>query len=424
MSKKFIEEGDFLTDIEKYYEYINKLKGNFSPAIKIQWLNKDNSVQKEITNEYIDMSGTLSVNMNNGTRRTCDIKVNNTNGEFPIDISSVWYNQKIKIWTGLYLDDGTPYYFPQGVFYITSATETNTPTGRTVTFQCSDKWCFLDGSLYGYLDGIYIVPLGTNIYDAITKLLQTSRFTGKNVIDNDEPLENAVDSSSPVLSSYYINKTYTDGDETYKAIETPYEIRMDYGKTYADVLLEFATILGAYIYYDVDGRLTIEPTQDDISDASKPILWTFTPDEQEFLSEDSTHDFQTFYNDVIVVGYILNGHQAIGRAQNTNLSSQTCVQMNGLKTKEPYQDTAYYTDEQCNELAAYYLKQLTIKQRSVTITSSPIYHIRENRLVDCIRPYTYVQEPLLVSGFSIPIGTTGSMTINATSVNEFNFNGV
>lgn len=413
-----------MTDIEKYYEYINKLKGNFSPAIKIQWLNKDGSVQKEITNDYIDMSGTLSVNMNNGSRRTCDIKVDNTNGEFPIDISSVWYNQKIKIWTGLYLDDGTPYYFPQGVFYITSATETNTPTGRTVTFQCTDKWAFLDGSLYGYLDGIYIVPLGTNIYDAITKLLQTSRFTGQNVIESGEPIENAVDSSTPMLSSYYINKTYNDGDTTYNAIETPYEIRMEYGKTYADILLEFATILGAYIYYDVDGRLTIEPTQDDISDASKPILWTFTPDEQEFLSEDSTHDFQTFYNDVIVVGYILNGHQAIGRAQNTNLSSQTCIQMNGLKTKEPYQDTAYYTDEQCNELAAYYLKQLTIKQRSVTITSSPIYHLRENRLVDCIRPYTYVEEPLLVSGFSIPIGTTGSMTINATSVNEFNFNGV
>ena len=413
-----------MTDIEKYYEYINKLKGNFSPAIKIQWLNKDGSVQKEITNDYIDMSGTLSVNMNNGSRRTCDIKVDNTNGEFPIDISSVWYNQKIKIWTGLYLDDGTPYYFPQGVFYITSATETNTPTGRTVTFQCTDKWAFLDGSLYGYLDGIYIVPLGTNIYDAITKLLQTSRFTGQNVIESGEPIENAVDSSAPMLSSYYINKTYNDGDTTYNAIETPYEIRMEYGKTYADILLEFAAILGAYIYYDVDGRLTIEPTQDDISDASKPILWTFTPDEQEFLSEDSTHDFQTFYNDVIVVGYILNGHQAIGRAQNTNLSSQTCIQMNGLKTKEPYQDTAYYTDEQCNELAAYYLKQLTIKQRSVTITSSPIYHLRENRLVDCIRPYTYVEEPLLVSGFSIPIGTTGSMTINATSVNEFNFNGV
>ena len=148
-----------MTDIEKYYEYINKLKGNFSPAIKIQWLNKDGSVQKEITNDYIDMSGTLSVNMNNGSRRTCDIKVDNTNGEFPIDISSVWYNQKIKIWTGLYLDDGTPYYFPQGVFYITSATETNTPTGRTVTFQCTDKWAFLDGSLYGYLDEIYMMRL-------------------------------------------------------------------------------------------------------------------------------------------------------------------------------------------------------------------------------------------------------------------------
>ena len=54
-------------------------------------------------------------------------------------------------------------------------------------------------------------------------------------------------------------------------------------------------MLGAYIYYDVDGRLTIEPTQDDISDMSKPTLWTFTPDEQEFMSETSMHDFTTFY---------------------------------------------------------------------------------------------------------------------------------
>ena len=61
-----------------------------------------------------------------------------------------------------------------------------------------------------------------------------------------------------MFSSYYVDKTYTDSTQdppvTYKSIETPYEIREEYGKTYADILLEFATMLGAYIYYDVDGR--------------------------------------------------------------------------------------------------------------------------------------------------------------------------
>lgn len=409
------------TSTNRYQLYLGKLKGNYKPAVKIEWLNADDTVQTEITNYYIDMSGTLSVNMNNGCRRTCDISLDNSNGQFNITVENIWYGRKIRLWAGVYLDDGTPYYVPQGIFYITSVSEIRNPNQRTITMQCTDKWAFLDGSLWGYLDGIYIVPIGSNIYEAIESLLMTSRYTGENVNDSGEPLTNAVDFVAPMFSSYYLTKTYNDGDTTYKAIETPYEIRMEYGKTYADILLEFATMLGAYIFYNVDGRLTIEPTQDDIVDSTKPVLWTFTPNEQEFMGENSTHDFQTFYNDVIVVGYILNGHQAIGRVSNENLSSQTCVQRNGRKTHEPYQDTAYYTDEQCVELANYYLKQLTIQKRSVTITSSPIYHIRENRLANCVRPYTYIQEPLLVNGFSLPIGTTGSMSISATSVNELTF---
>lgn len=405
----------------KFDQYMAKLKTNYTPAIKIDWLNPDETVQREITNDYIDMSGTLSVNMNNGSRRTCEITVDNTGGKFPIDVSGIWYGQKIKLWMGLYLDDGTPYYFPQGVFYISSATEYNEPSRRVVSLQCVDKWAFLDGSLFGNLEAIFTAPIGANIYELIEDVLLASRYTGENVKLNHEPLINAVDPIQPMFTYYYVNKTYIDGGKRYKAIETPYEIRMEYGKTYADILLELATILGAYIYYDVDGRLTIEPTQDDISDASKPIMWTFTPLEQEFLAEQSQHDFTAWYNDVIVVGYVVNGLQATGRAQNKNPSSPTCIQRNGIKTKEPYQDTTYYTNQQCNELANYYLKRLTIHQRSVTITSAPIYHIRENRLVYCVRPYTMVREPLLVSGMSIPIGTTGTMTINATSVNDLSF---
>lgn len=407
--------------IDKYSQYLDMLKTNYQPAIKIEWINNDGAAYGEITNEYVDMSGTLSVGMENGTRRTADIQIDNSTGEYSVDVYGVWYGKMIKLWMGLYLNDGTPYYIPQGVFYVTSVEENNSPANRTVTMHLVDKWCMLDGTLWGNLEGIYLVPNGSNIYSALTSLLQTSRYTGENVVDNKEPLTNSVDPITPNLSSYYLTKTYEDNGKTYNAIDTPYEIRMEYGKTYSDVLLEFATILGAYIYYDVDGRLTIEPTQDDILDSSKPILWTFTPEEQEFLSEDATHDFSTFYNDIIVIGYTTNGKQAKGRAQNMNTASPTAIPIVGIKTYPPYENTAYWTDEQCNELAEYYLKLQTIAQRSVTISSAPMFHLRENRLVECVRPYTNKKDALLISAIDLPIGTTGTMSITATSVNEFSF---
>ena len=406
---------------DDYSEYLYTLKTNYRPAIKIEWVNNDGSSYGEITNSYVDMSGTVSVSMENGTRRTADIELDNSSGEFSVDVYNLWYGKMVKLWMGVYLSDGSPYYFPQGVFYVNSVEESNTPLQRTVSLHLIDKWCFLDGTMWGNLDGIYIVPIGSNIYDALTKLLKTSRFTGENVDEAGEPQTNAVDPIMPNLSSYYLTKTYKDGETTYNAIDTPYEIRMEYGKTYADILLEFATILGAYIYYDVDGRLTIEPTQDDIVDSSKPILWTFTPNEQEFLSEDSSHDFGTFYNDIIVIGYTTNGKQAKGRAQNKNTASPTSIPIVGIKTYPPYEDATYYTDEQCNELAEYYLKRQTIKQRSVQISSAPMFHLRENRLIECVRPYTMEKEALLISGYDLPIGTTGTMSITATSVNEFSF---
>lgn len=406
---------------DKYSEYLALLKTNYQTAVKLEWVNNDGTAYGEITNDYVDMSGSLSVGMENGTRRTADIELDNSDGKFTVDAYNLWYGRMVKLWIGVYLSDGTPYYFPQGVFYVNIVEEVNSPASRTITLHLVDKWCFLDGTMWGNLDGIYIVPNGSNIYESLTKLLKTSRFTGENVDEKGEPQTNAVDPIKPNLASYYVTKEYEDNGTVWKAINTPYEIRMEYGKTYADILLEYATILGAYIYYDVDGRLTIEPTQDDIIDSSKPILWTFTPTEQEMLSEDATHDFGTFYNDIIVIGYTTNGKQAKGRAQNKNTSSPTAIQVVGIKTYPPYEDVAYYTDDQCNELAQYYLKRQTIKQRSVVISSAPMFHLRENRLIECIRPYTTDKDVLLISGIELPIGTTGTMSITATSVNEFTF---
>ena len=94
---------------DDYSEYLYTLKTNYRPAIKIEWVNNDGSSYGEITNSYVDMSGTVSVSMENGTRRTADIELDNSNGEFSVDVYNLWYGKMVKLWMGVYLSDGSPY---------------------------------------------------------------------------------------------------------------------------------------------------------------------------------------------------------------------------------------------------------------------------------------------------------------------------
>lgn len=97
---------DISDAISNYDEYLNLLKTNFTPAIKIQYINNDGTVQNEISNKYVDMSGTLSIGSENGTRRTADLTFDNSDGYFSIDSNNVWYGKMVKLWMGLYLSDG------------------------------------------------------------------------------------------------------------------------------------------------------------------------------------------------------------------------------------------------------------------------------------------------------------------------------
>ena len=64
----------------RYDEYLQLLKTNFTPAIRLEWLNPDGTAYGELTNQYVDMSGTLTIGMENGTRRTATITLENRAG--------------------------------------------------------------------------------------------------------------------------------------------------------------------------------------------------------------------------------------------------------------------------------------------------------------------------------------------------------
>ena len=51
-------------------------------------------------------------------------------------------------------------------------------------------------------------------------------------------------------------------------LSLPYTYRNDgENGTYADIILEMAEILAAWVGYDANGRLRIDPSSDDIDDA-------------------------------------------------------------------------------------------------------------------------------------------------------------
>ena len=408
-----------MSGINNYSLYLQTLKGEFRKLAKIEFLNPDHSVAFALDNKHTNsrskafiQEGSLTANLQNGKRRVATVHLANLDGEYEYNVNKLWFGQQVRLSMGLTLPNGEDYYIPQGVFYAANPEEILSPSQRMATLNLQDKWAYLDGTLFGRLEGIYEVPLNTNIFTAIQSILSLPKGNGY-----------VVDDVTPVFTNYYNNQTtlLPDGTEISDLL-MPYVYRCDgEGGTYADIILEMNGVLAGWIGYDATGRLRLDPSQDDILDVNKPILWQFTPSEKQFLGATYTVKNTDVFNDIIIEGEALTefGNVA-GRASNYDPASDTNINLIGKKT---YRECAagYASRRQCEDLAVFKLKRQTILQKSITIESSQMFHLQENRLVTVRRldKPGYPTERHLINGFTIPIGETGKMTIQATSVQEF-----
>lgn len=409
--------GDFAQTFEKY---LNALSHPFVKLCRLRFLNPDgstafaldNRVKSRFSSSFI-ADGTLSVNLQNGQRRRANVILSNEDGTFDFDINKIWFGQQVAIDEGLVLPDGSDFYLPQGVFYVEEPSETFMPSQKTIELSLADKWSYLDGSLFGNLDATYQVPVGTNIFEAMASVLAFDRGNGT-VLDNVPPL----------FTEYYNGKTQTLPDgSVVNVIDSPYTLTIDNESgTYADILLGLAQMLNAWIGYDAAGRLRVDASQDDILDTTKPVLFSFSPDEAKFLGATYTVKAKDVYNDVIIVGEALDDNsQAAGRAVNMDPSSDTNIYTSLGRRTVRESASGYYTDTQCVDLAVWRLKRLTVLQKAVSISCGQIFHISENNLVTIRRedkPGAPVERHL-IQGFSRPLAGSGSMTISAVSVNDY-----
>lgn len=400
--------------------YLDTLKkGEYVKLARLEFLQPDGSVAFALDNNPNNrrsgsfiQSGQLTVNLQNGQRRTATVTLANLDDEYEYNVNKIWFGQLVRLSEGLRLPNGQDFYLPQGVFYIREPEEKVLPGEKSVTYHLEDKWSYLDGKLFGNLDGIYEIALGTNIFTAIQSVLNMERGNGR-----------PVDSEKPMFTDYYNSRTTELPDGSVVSdLDLPYTYRNDGdGGTYAAIILEMANVLAALVGYDANGRLRIDPSQDDINDSQKPVQWEFKPDAKHFLGATYTVKNTDVYNDIIVTGESLSGYGYIaGRAQNLDPRSDTNVNIIGKKTLKE-SAAGYYSQKQCENLAAFKLKQQTVLQKSVTIQCAQLFHINENQIVTIRRPDKEgaPMERHLVTGFTRPIAENGAMQINATSVSDF-----
>lgn len=409
-----------LSPSEKWAQYLNVIKGSsFVKLARLDFLQPNGSVSYSLDNNPLNkrsgafiQSGTLTVNLQNGQRRTATVVLSNLDGEYDYSVNKLWFGQQVQLWMGVKLPNGEDFYISQGVFYVKDPEEVFKPGLKQTTLNLVDKWTYLDGTLFGNLDGTYEVPVGSNVFNVIASILLLGRGNGQ-----------VIDSSAPVFTSFYNGKTTTLPDGTTAALtDTPYTYRCDSENgTYADIILEMNTVLAGWIGYDSCGQLRLSPSQDDILDQTKPIQWEFTPKNSTLLGATYSIKNSEVYNDIIIIGESLSEYgQTAGRATNYDPRSDTNANLIGLKTKR-YSQSGYYTQDICESMAVFKLKRQSVLKKSVSIESIQMFHLQENNLVTIQRtdkPGNPVERHLIM-GYSIPIAQDGPMQINCTSVNDF-----
>ena len=385
-----------------FIDYMNALKSHtIHPIARLYFLNSDGTPYREITEDFI-VGGSISVSANDGVRRTASVTLSNEDGQYDELIQrGVLLTQKVKLYAGLRFENGDEYLIPQGVFYINNPVSSYQPASKTLQLNLIDKWSALDGTVTGTLDGIYQINVDDSLLQAISAILQLDRGDG-------QPFDNV----SPLIDPIYLQN-----ESLYKA---PYTLRTEANSTYANILLGINTMLVSSCGYDAEGILRFRDANTTYKEINQPLAYDFFVNSRELHSASYTYNLSDIYNEVKVVGTILEGAQIQGSAVNNSPASAIAVDKIGRRTFW-VNDTKFYTNTQAREYAEYELNRKTALQRSVTFECSPIYHLKENDLITITRSdidKSGVPEIFIVNSFTLPFGSQGNMSVNAVSINE------
>lgn len=382
-----------MQNLNKYFEYISTAVIR-KPVYKIELLNKeDDTLIGEITHAIEDGSGSISISNQDGARRSASFTLNNYQNQWQEYFKYLSIGQRFKVSLG-YDMDGEIIWFPQGVFVYSDPTLQSEGSNKVISISGNDKWSLLDGTAGGILDATFQVEAGTSMGKFINDTLK---------------LDIVKDYVTPNIDSSVFDA------------QTTYDIVHSAGETIADVILEVAANLSCYAYYDENGVFTMRPF--DYDEVLSPV-YEYTYNDINYISATKTLPINKIYNSVLIVSDNMQsgGVPVVAMLDNNDVTDINSV-INGA-TRKVYNVTdniaGIYNQKQADERARYELKKVACMQTNISLTSTPLFHLKENEVVTVTDPYLGCNgERFLISGINFSIGTDSSATLDLVKTTRY-----
>lgn len=372
--------------------------------VKMEILSHYEGAIGEITSDLSSTDGSITINKEQGCRRSCSLSIIDRSGKYiPQKDSSFWYNRKFKIFIGLQVDENI-YWFPQGVFVTKSANS----NGRRLNVEGVDKYGFLDGTLNArmclveYQASVTNSKKGTNIATLIKDTLMLD-------LGNNIPL----DPVEPIIDHIFYNVTLYD------------DIVVDEGGYLGEIFDKIAEMYGANIYYDVNGRLRMERVFNyNLPSWYRHLSPQFELSETEITETDINYTYNyDGVNIITVTTDNTSGEIYSYTAKNENPQSPVNINAIGYKGLDggtyyiPLGDTSEESgEEKCRQQAEYMLLQHACMSTGISYNLPIIPHLNVDNTVRVSNDYyNFDKQLFIVNSITMPLSAT-EMSIEATNL--------
>ena len=372
--------------------------------VKMEILSHYEGAIGEITSDLSSTDGSITINKEQGCRRSCSLSIIDRSGKYiPQKDSSFWYNRKFKIFIGLQVDEDL-YWFSQGVF-ITKSANSN---GRRLNVEGVDKYGFLDGTLNArmclveYQASVTNSKKGTNIATLIKDTLMLD-------LGNNIPL----DPVEPIIDPIFYNVTLYD------------DIVIDEGGYLGEIFDKIAEMHGANIYYDVNGRLRMERVFNyNLPSWYRHLSPQFELSETEITETDINYTYNyDGVNIITVTTDNTSGEIYSYTAKNENPQSPVNINAIGYKGLDggtyyiPLGDTSEESgEEKCRQQAEYMLLQHTCMSTGISYNLPITPHLNVDNTVRVSNDYyNFDKQLFIVNSITMPLSAS-EMSIEATNL--------
>lgn len=396
---------DYYNQITQTYLYHLKHDHNYY-KIKLELLSEYENVIGEIV-KYVSITaqGQINIEYNQITRRSCSLSLINVQSEFtPNQNKWFWIDRKFKLWLGMSYGDDT-WWFANGVYVTTSATGDT----HNVQIEAVDKGGILDGTLKrNLLDGKIVVQKDISmIKDVFARTLLVDVYN------------KPIDPIEPIIDTFF------------ETVPVEADIEINDGEYIASLFTTIGESYGADIWYDVNGRFTVQKLVDrDRINGYEYMGSQYDFDLSNALYGQSSIDYGYECYNAVTVFTNINAKDADGNpienvsytAYNKNPMSPINVSAIGVRRMDSIEinwinglDKQEMTNR-CRDVALYNLSKNSMPKLSINFTSAIIPHLDVNRTITITDEYKELDaEKFVVNSITIPL-SADSMSISATSI--------